>query len=104
MVFSEQTIIRAVLRMANDSPQLDEIYPGLKNNPQRIRDVRLHGDLNDISFNSFKEMAKRAGFKVEHFQPRAIPSGKVLARIPGLRSTPLAEILSIGASARLRKP
>jgi hypothetical protein len=104
LVFSEHTIIRAMHRLAKDNPQLYVLYPGLSKNPQRVRDVRLHGDLNDITFAKFKSMAARVGFRMQAFAPVATPLGKVLARVPGLRNSVLVDILSVGASAYLRKP
>jgi len=49
-------------------------------------------------------MAERSGFAVESFQPVANRPGRILQRIPGLRSTRLMDVCSYGGSAILRKP
>jgi ubiquinone/menaquinone biosynthesis C-methylase UbiE len=104
VVFSERTIVRAMQRAVADQPRLAEIYPGLLDHPQRVRDVRKYKDLNDITFSSFKAMARRAGFEVESFRPVANRPGRILEKLPGLRHTRLMDICSYGASAILRKP
>jgi ubiquinone/menaquinone biosynthesis C-methylase UbiE len=104
VVFSERTIIRAMQRALADRPDLAEIYPGLLDHPQRVRDVRKYKDLNDITFRSFKSMARNAGFAVESFRPVANRPGRIVEKLPGFRHTRLMDICSYGASAILRKP
>ncbi len=104
LVFSERAIIRAMQRMVRRNPSLLEIYPGLANNPQRVRDVRRYGDLNDITYREFQAMAGRVGFHVEMFAPYGTRLGKVVSRIPGVRRSRLMDVLSTGASAYLVKP
>ena len=104
VVFSERTIIRALRRLAEADPKLFELYPGLADNPQRVRDLRPYKDLNDITYRKFKKMAARVGFRVESFSPFGTGLGKVLARLPGLGKSKIMDILSTGASAYLRKP
>ena len=59
LVFSEKTICEAMQRLANDDPRLFDYYPGLRNNPQRVRDVRRYHDLNDITYKQFKADAHK---------------------------------------------
>ncbi len=103
LLFSERTIIRALRRLADASPELLETYPGLLNNPQRMRDVRRYKDLNDITYRKFKAMAARVGFRVESFRVYGAGIGKIFSRVPGLRNSVVMDILSTGASAVLRK-
>jgi ubiquinone/menaquinone biosynthesis C-methylase UbiE len=104
LFFSERTIIRALARLAEDDPQLHEFYPGLKANPQRVRDVRRHGDLNDITYREFRKIAARIGFRVEWFTPIGMYVSKIIGRTPVLRHTLVADVFSTGATAYLRKP
>ncbi len=104
LVFSEQTIIRAMLRLAKDDPRLFELYPGLSHNPQHVRDLRRCKDLNDITYKKFRIMAREVGFKVEFFSPEGTRAGKLLSRIiPGFRNSILMDVMSKGAAAFLRK-
>lgn len=104
VVFSERTIIRAMLRLAKDRPELFELYPGLGDNPQRVRDLRKYKDLNDITYARFKGMATEIGFQVSSFSVHATRVGKVVNRLPLVGKTRLADVLSTGASAYLVKP
>lgn len=102
--FSERTIIRAMRRLADADPNLFELYPGLSNSPQRVRDLRRYKDLNDITYREFKAMTARTGFKLETFSVYSTRLGKLLIRVPLVRNTKLMDILSTGAAAYLRKP
>ncbi|MBI3837567.1 MAG: methyltransferase domain-containing protein [Planctomycetia bacterium] len=104
LFFSERTIIRVMRRLAKTDPKLFELYPGLADNPQRVRDLRRYKDLNDITYRKFKAMAMRVGFSIESFSPFGTRLGKVVQRIPPLRNSRIMDILSTGASAYLRKP
>jgi len=103
VVFSEATILRAMQRLAGDNPRLYDVYPGLKSNPQRVRDVRRYRDLNDITYGSFKRMANESGFLLQSFKPFPTRLGMIVRRTPGLRDTVVMDVLSTGASAVLRK-
>jgi ubiquinone/menaquinone biosynthesis C-methylase UbiE len=104
LLFSERTIVRAMLRLAADDPKLVEIYPGLADSPERVRDLRRYKDLNDMTFGRFKAMAAETGLEVEWFKPLPTPAGHVVRRLPVLRNTRLMDVLSQGAGACLRKP
>ncbi len=103
LMFSERTIIRAMDRLAKDRPELLEGYPGLKNNPTHVRDLRPHGDLNDITYKTFKQMADRTGFDVKRFRYHSTRVGRVLQRIWPLGKSFLMDVFSTGASAQLYK-
>jgi ubiquinone/menaquinone biosynthesis C-methylase UbiE len=103
LFFTERTIIRAMRRLAADNPKLYEMYPGLAHNPTRVRDLRAHRDLNDITYRHFKAMAVRCGFDVQWFQPLGTKLSKVVSRVPVVRNTVVADICSRGAAAFLQK-
>jgi ubiquinone/menaquinone biosynthesis C-methylase UbiE len=104
LFFSEKTIVRALERMAKDNPKLYEIYPGLQSQPQRVRDVRRYGDLNDITYKSFKQMARAEGFRIESFRPNGTRIvGRIVARIPLFRNSVVMDIFSTGAGSLLSK-
>ncbi|REK10852.1 MAG: class I SAM-dependent methyltransferase [Planctomycetota bacterium] len=102
--FSERTIIRAMYRMAEIEPRIYDWYPGLSGDPKRVRDLRLYGDLNDITYHEFQRMAARTSFRVESFAPYGTRFGKVLSRVPLLGKSILMDVFSTGASAYLVKP
>ncbi len=102
--FSERTIIRAMRRLADVDPNLYELYPGLSDSPERVRDLRRYKDLNDITYREFKAMTARTGFKLETFSVYSTRLGKLLIRVPLVRNTKMMDILSTGAAAYLRKP
>jgi len=104
LLWSEKSILRALQRMANDNPRINEWYPGLPHAPQRVRDVRRHKDLNDITYKSFKQMAARTGFELEWFAPMPTRVGKIVQRIPLIKRTILGDVFSVGAAACLQKP
>lgn len=102
--FSEQTVVRAVQRMAEDDPVLKDIYPGLRGEPKQIRDLRAHRDLNGITHGAFRKMAQRVGFKIKWIKPNATRAGILIKYLPPLRDSILGDVLSEGCSACLVKP
>jgi ubiquinone/menaquinone biosynthesis C-methylase UbiE len=104
LLFSEQTIIRAMHRLAKERPELMDLYPGLRNSPSRVRDLRAHGDLNDITYKRFAQMAARVGFDVRNFRYFPTRVGRVMQRIWPLGRSFLMDVFSTGASAHLVKP
>lgn len=102
--FSEKTIIRAMRRLAVNNPKIYELYPGLADDPQRVRDLRPYKDLNDITYRQFRKMVDRVGFEVEWFHPIPTRPGWLVALTPLLRKSLLMDIFSKGAAACLRKP
>lgn len=104
LVFSEKTICRAMLRLAKDNPLLYETYPGLRNNPIRVRETRRYGDLNGMTYRRFKRDATAAGFKIEWFRAFPTRAGKLIERLPLLKTSRLMDVLSTGAGCLLVKP
>lgn len=104
LVFSEPAIVEALRKQAELRPELYDAYPGLRGQPERIRDVRKHKDLNDITYGEFRRLAAEAGFKVKHFHVHTTPVGKVVRKlIPRVRNTKVEDVLSTGAAALLVK-
>ncbi len=109
LFFSEKTICNTLFRLAQENPQVLEMYPGLAENPSNIRELRRYKDLNDITFGKFKRMAVACGYQIESFQSR-VPGGivrmcnLVIRKVPVLRNSLLHDVFSTGASAILRKP
>jgi len=109
LFFSEKTICNTLYRLAEENPQVLEMYPGLSEKPNKLRDLRRYKDLNDITFGKFKRMAIGCGYQIESFQSQ-VPSGwirlsnKMIRRIPVLRNSLLHDIFSTGAAAVLRRP
>lgn len=64
---------------------------------------RRYKDLNDITYQSFKAIGRQIGFHVAFFSTYSTSIGKVLKRVPGVRSSIVMDIFSTGASAVLRK-
>lgn len=105
LFFNERTIVEVVRRRARRHPELRDVYPGLHGDPQRVRDLRKHRDLNDITHANFLSLAGAAGFLVDEFRIDMTKVGRVLAAVvPAVRQTRLLDVMSVGAGAVLRKP
>lgn len=104
LFFSEETIIGAMQRQARKRPELLEWYAGLNGEPRRVRDLRKHRDLNDITHKDFLQMAARTGFDVKAFRVYPTRVGRVLRRLmPSLERTIIFDVLSTGAGSLLYK-
>lgn len=107
LFFSERTIVQALYKLAEKDSSIFQAYPGLKNKPLKVRDVRAYGDLNDITYKKFKKMALEEGFEIESFNTIAPKGIKLIAaiirKIPIIRHSLLADIFSTGAKAVLVK-
>lgn len=101
LLFSERTIVDALAWRARRHPELLAMYPGLAGDPQRVRDVRRHRDLNDLTYAEFRRLVAETGFELRHFKILPTLTGLFLQRVPGLRNTRLGDVLSLGASALL---
>ena len=105
--FSDKTIINVLKRKAIKEPIIYELYPGLKENPTKIADIRKHKDLNNITHKLFKNTALKIGFKIEKFEtvsPRDIRLIRTIVnRIPFLRNSILGDVFSTGAKSTLKK-
>ena len=105
--FSEKTICRVILKLAKESPELFDYYPGLKNEPEKIKDLRRYADLNSMTHRRFKENAVKSGFEIRSFQVN--PSGRgpikliirFMHRTPLFKKTILGDIFSKSAWATL---
>jgi SAM-dependent methyltransferase len=105
LFFSEKVIVGAMRRRAHRDPKLLDLYPGLRGDPQCVRDLRRHRDLNGITYAEFRRLAAREGFRIETFRIHPTRLGSALARVvPGLTNSGVAEVLSSGAAAVLSKP
>lgn len=103
--FSEKTIIAVMQRMAKDDPKMYVFYPGLRSNPQRIRDVRKYRDLNYITYDRLKGYAAKSGFSIRSFYINASGYfGKLLGKVPFLGKSILRDVFSNGATIVLQKP
>lgn len=103
LLFSERSIVRAMHRLAKDNAKIYELYPGLSDNPQTVRDLRRYKDLNEITHKKFLTMARRTGFRVQWFRPRPTQFGRLVAVTPLVRKSILMDVFSTGASAYLVK-
>jgi len=105
LFFSEQTICNVMVRIVEENSWMQEIYPGYKNNPKKVRDLRRYNDLNDITYAKFRKMAQRTGFEVTNFQIFGSPVllAKVLRRIPIISNSVIGDIFSVAASSVLKK-
>ncbi|MEM9072476.1 MAG: class I SAM-dependent methyltransferase [Myxococcota bacterium] len=104
LVFSEETIVAALARRARRFPRLYEVYPGLRENPRTVRDVRKYRDLNGITYGDFVALAAESGFDVRKFRVHHTAVGRVVKRlVPRLGDSRVGEALSTGAAALLTK-
>lgn len=105
LVFSEQTICNVMVRLSKEDPNISKRYPGVNENPKKVRDLRRYKDLNDITYGKFKRMAANTGFDIINFKSRPTPYlfGKILNKIPLLKKSILVDVCSLNASAVLIK-
>lgn len=105
LVFSPDSILRALKAESKRRPELLDYYPGLRGEPQRYADVRKYRDLNEITNDAFRRIAGELGFDVRAFKVHHTLIGRVLKKaLPGpLKKNALTEILSTGAGAVLVK-
>lgn len=104
LLFDERTLVEALRLQAERRPELYDAYPGLRGAAERIRDVRRHGDLNDLTYRRFLGLARQHGFAVERFRPHATLAGRVLRKLVStMDQTMLADVFSTGAAAVLLK-
>lgn len=105
LLFSERTICNVMVRLCKEDTTLSEIYPGVKNNPEKIRDLRAYRDLNGMTYNNLKKLARKSGFAVTDFRVSSTPRiiGSIAQRLPIISSTVLVDIFSNKASCILKK-
>ena len=107
LFLSEKSILNVLYRKAETDPDLIDFYPGIKNKPDFIREVRKYKDLNYITYGAFKKMARRQNFTISEFSVLGTRNlrfiSRILRRIPIINKTRLIDIFSTGASAILTK-
>lgn len=100
----ERVVVDALRVRAERHPELYDVYPGLREGPHSIKDVRRHRDLNSITHARFLALAAEAGFDVKSFWVHGTRAGRALQRvIPRLKESRVLDVLSTGAGAVLRK-
>ena len=105
LLFSDRTIINTLRRIADGDPRMYDVYPCLRHECTRVRDVRRHRDLNGITYGKFKALARDAGLQLAQFTVESRGySGKLVMKLPLLNRSMLGDVLSVGASAVLLKP
>jgi ubiquinone/menaquinone biosynthesis C-methylase UbiE len=110
LIFSEKTICEAMQMLAKKDPSILKAYPGLINNPKKVKDLREYGDLNSMTHKRFVREVKESGFKLDYFGINPISKSifKELLRViftrKLFRTTRLADIITMNASAMLFKP
>ena len=107
---SEKEIIKALYKVAEKDKTVIDAYPGLKGNPTRLFEIRKYKDLNNITHNKFKKLAKESKFKIESFVINPPFNSHRLNRIASLftnmsfiKHSILGDIMSKNASAVLVK-
>jgi hypothetical protein len=108
-ILSERIICKVMKRLADKNEKLYEYYPGIKNNPVKVKDLRSYGDLNGITYSKFKALVQSKGFRIKSFSIH--PPGNTLTknffrlthRLPGLKNSIWSDITSISATSVLEK-
>ena len=104
LILPERVIVDALRRRVERHPHLVDVYPGVSAQATRVRDVRRHRDLNDITHAGFLNAAREVGFKLQSFHVHATLVGYVVRRlVPVLERTALLDVFSTGAGAVLSK-
>ncbi|RJP80701.1 MAG: class I SAM-dependent methyltransferase [Desulfobacteraceae bacterium] len=103
LFFSDRTIINVMKRLAAEKPELLEIYPGLLGNPQQLKDLRKHKDLNGTTYSDIISLSKKNGFNIEWFMPHFTPFGKIISKIPFIQNTILTDIFTFYAAMSFQK-
>ncbi len=110
ILFSEKTICNVLIRLGKEDVYVAKAYPELKNNPQKLKDIRTYGDLNSMTHKRFCDEALVAGFIIKRF--KIIPVSKslikevlnLLYRYKWVQRSMFSNIFSLGAQAILVKP
>jgi ubiquinone/menaquinone biosynthesis C-methylase UbiE len=107
--FSEKTICNVMVRLAEENKDLYKIYPGLVDKPTKVKDIRAYKDLNGITIKKFKQIAINSGYEIQWFNV-SVPGKHIFQflfryvhRIPGLKDSRIADILSINSRSILIK-
>lgn len=107
--FSEKTICNVMVKLAQENKDLLKIYPGIADKPKKVKDLRAYKDLNGITIKKFKNIATESGYKIKWFNV-SVPGKHIFQmlfryvhRIPVLRDSRIADILSINSRSILIK-
>lgn len=105
LIFSEKTICNVMVELSKTDESIAVRYPGVVNNPKKVRDLRAYGDLNDITYGRFKLMAEEVGFEVVNFRVNPTPRifGSILKKTPLINRSLVMDVFSLNASAILVK-
>ena len=77
LLFSDETIIKTLRRIAQNDATMYSVYPGLSGECNEIKDVRRYKDLNGMKYARFKQLAKQADFQIVDFT--VSPSGYLVS-------------------------
>lgn len=105
LFFSERTICKVMVKLAQENPRIKDFYPGVLNNPTRVRELRKYQDLNGMTYTNLKKLAKRAGFRQKAFRVTPTPRflGPLIHKVPFLSKSWVGDIFSNKASAVFEK-
>lgn len=102
--FKEKTIINVLKRNAIEHQLLHEVYEGLKENPDNIRDLRKYKDLNYITNRKFKKQSIEAGLKINKFEVLYVSRmAKLFSKLIVNKYSIIHDILSLKSIAILKK-
>lgn len=105
LFFSERTICKVMVKLAQENPRIKDFYPGVLNKPTSVRELRAYHDLNGMTYTNLKNIAKQVGFrqKAFHITPSPRLLGPLVHKISLLRNSRVGDIFSNKASAIFEK-
>ena len=104
--FTEKAICEAVYKRAVKYPDLKlfDWYPGLKDKPQKFRDIRRYKDMNYITNKKFRIAVQKSNMKlVQQHSKRSLIQKIILTFLPFLKNGIMSDILSYGTLAVAKK-
>ena len=104
LFFKERTIVNVLKRHSESFPILHEVYGGLKNNPDNIRDVRKYKDLNYITNKKFKRQVLESGLQIGKLEIQYTNGvARLLSKLVINKFSIIHDILSLKTKATLIK-
>lgn len=105
LLFSERTICKVVGILAERDASLLNFYPGVKDNPRFVRDLRAFKDLNGMTYKQFKRLVIGQNFRLVIFRTSPTPRilGPLVSKIPILKTSIFGDIFSSKSTAVLIK-
>lgn len=73
LFFSEKNICITLDKLSRKYPEIKKFYPGLKNNPTKIVDLRKSKDLNYLDYKALKKLFKKNNFFIEYQRIHTFP-------------------------------